>query len=282
MMPFIHLGPVRLAMYGIMMVTGMFVGYYLFSAELRRRRIEAANPLLIAVVLALGGLLFSKLYLALESPARFLADPGFLINRAGYTFYGAVLGDLLLLALMAKFYKVSAVRLLDALACSCAIGYGIGRMGCFFAGDGDYGVPTGVPWGMSFPHGLLPTMQAVHPTPLYEFLTSAVLALWLWHLGSPRRRGRAVAPAPAPGTIFAMYLIGSGFARFLVEFIKLNPPVALGLVNAQWVALFSIAAGILLWRYGIFMVRHSAVWNSPVRDSPVRESPQPLQPQSNP
>jgi phosphatidylglycerol:prolipoprotein diacylglycerol transferase len=74
-----------------------------------------------------------------------------------------------------------------------------------------------------------------------------------------------------------MYLIGSGIARFLVEFIKLNPPVALGLVNAQWVALFSIVAGILLWRYGIFMVR-----DSPVRDLRFRDSPRPLQSQSNP
>ena len=242
MLPFIHIGPFTIALYGVMMVTGLFVGYHLLAAELRRGGIVGVNPLTITVTLGLGGLLFSKLYLIVIYPERFLANPGFLLHRAGYAFYGAVLGDLIVLVALARRYRVPAAKLLDALAVPCAIGYGIGRIGCFLAGDGDYGVPTDLPWGMRFPHGLVPTLVPVHPAQLYEFAVSALLASWLWQRGAPPRRAEL-----APGHLFALYLIGSGLARFFVEFIKRNPPVVFGLVNAQLVALASIVGGGIWW-----------------------------------
>jgi phosphatidylglycerol:prolipoprotein diacylglycerol transferase len=242
MMPFIHFGSLTFATYGIMVGIGLFVGYYLFSAELRRHHIGTANPLVIILILGVGGVLFSKLYFLIEFPFRSKVDPGLLFRPSGFTFYGAMLGDLLALVLLARYYRTPVAVLLDALASALAIGYGIGRLGCFFAGDGDYGVVTTLPWGMTFPDGLVPTLQAVHPTPLYEFLTSSVLAIWLWHIGSPRLRHQ-----PRPFYVFSVYLIWSGVARFLVEFIKLNPRVALGLSNAQWVALAAITAGCIGW-----------------------------------
>ena len=68
---------------------------------------------------------------------------------------------------------------MDAGAIAVAIGYAVGRMGCFLRGD-DYGVPTDLPWGMSFPKGLPPTTVHVHPTQLYE------IARLTGHLRAPR------------------------------------------------------------------------------------------------
>jgi len=239
-MPFVHLGPWTLATYGMLIALGFFCGYYVFSAELRRRSLTRVQPILVVAALCLAGICFSKLATILENPARFAADPAALLSRSGYTFYGGMLGDFLTLALLARHYRTPMASLLDALAAPLALGYAIGRMACFFAGDGDYGIPTDLPWGMRFPEGLVPALQPVHPTPLYEAAASAALAALLWRLGSPRRR-------LPPFLVFSVYLLFSGLARFAVEFLKRNPQVAFGLVAAQLLAAVSMAVGLVGW-----------------------------------
>jgi phosphatidylglycerol:prolipoprotein diacylglycerol transferase len=81
----------------------------------------------------------------------------------------------------------------------------------------------------------------VHPTPLYEFACSAVIAFFLW-----RRGAQQIQRGQGAGGVFALYLIWSGVARFFVEFIKINPPVLWGLSNAQCVALLSVVGGVVL------------------------------------
>jgi phosphatidylglycerol:prolipoprotein diacylglycerol transferase len=144
--------------------------------------------------------------------------------------------------------------MLDLCSPAAILGYGIGRLGCLFSGDGDYGIPTNLPWGMSFNKGLVPSgpyCQArglpwdcgMHPTPIYELLASLLIFWFLWRVADPKR-----GPKPA-GTILAFYLILSGLERFLVEFIRLNPHSAFGIFsNAQFMALLSMIAGaLLLW-----------------------------------
>jgi phosphatidylglycerol:prolipoprotein diacylglycerol transferase len=138
--------------------------------------------------------------------------------------------------------------MLDLASPAVAVGYGVGRLGCLISGDGDYGVPTSLPWGMSFPNGLVPTTQRVHPTPIYELLVALLIAAWLW------RRGTKSATLPT-GQITGEYLVLSGVARFLVEFIRINPRIYWGMSNAQVASLGSIVAGILLM---LWARRHSA------------------------
>ena len=255
MLPFIHIGSMDFATYGICLVTGFFVGYYILRAELKRRAIVAVPALEVVFALALCALVCSKLYLAVEDPGTYLLDPSLLLQRTGFTYYGGLIGDVIAVALLARRYQVPMLTLCDTLSVGCTFGFGIGRIGCFLAGDGDYGIPTSLPWGMSFPHGLVPTTQFVHPAPLYEFATSALIAIWLWRQGSPSRQ-----PRLPDGEIFALFLIWTGAARFLVEFIKLNPPVFHWLVNAQLVAVISIVAGTVLYR-----VLHSTAARAPHR-----------------
>jgi len=132
--------------------------------------------------------------------------------------------------------------MLDLAAPAVSVGYGVGRIGCLVSGDGDYGIPTSLPWGMSFPHGLVPTAQRVHPTPIYELLVALLIAAYLWRRGAQSGDGRT----PPPGQITGEYLVLSGVARFLVEFIRINPRIYWGMSNAQVASLGSIAAGILL------------------------------------
>lgn len=230
----------RFGTYGIMLATGLFCGYYVLRADLERRALRA-NPHIIILVIGISGFVVSKLYKVVDTPSVFLPHPVRLLSAQGFTFYGAVIGGLGAAFFLAWHYEISVLTLLDAVSPGAALGYGIGRIGCLLAGDGDYGIATSLPWGMSFPHGIVPTIERVHPTPIYEFFVAAGIAIFLWRRGELSAQGRIAA-----GEVFAEYLQLTGVARFLVEFIRRNPHGWLGLTNAQQVAIVSVVAGIVI------------------------------------
>jgi phosphatidylglycerol:prolipoprotein diacylglycerol transferase len=188
-----------------------------------------------------------------------------LFSPYGFAWFGGLLAGFATFAFVAsRLVKRAAAEgrsfsflsILDAGSPAAALGYGIGRIGCFLSGDGDYGIPTSLPWGMAFPNGLVPTTARVHPTPIYELIVACAIAWILWRMGSsstviqPQKNGKNVVEKFAslqPGGVFAMYLILTGVARFLVEFIRINPRSFFGLSNAQAAAGFSALAGIALY-----------------------------------
>src|ERR1700693_4689991 len=204
---------------------------------------NAEAEMLIAVP-CLAGIVGAKLYHVLETPATFFAHPlQELLSQYGFAWFGGLLAGFAAFVWIGRRQKILLLTLLDAGSPAAALGYGIGRIGCLLSGDGDYGIPTSLPWGMSFPNGLVPTTDRVHPTPIYELLAAILIAYILWRIG-PRilRRERP------DGTVFAWYLILTGLARFLAEFIRINPKVFFGLSNAQMAgALCFVGGAILLW-----------------------------------
>jgi phosphatidylglycerol:prolipoprotein diacylglycerol transferase len=182
--PFIHIGPLTLGTYGLMVAIGLICAFFILRADFARRGTTADAEAIIGIT-GLSGLAGSRLYHLLETPAEFFADPWpQLFSTMGFAFFGAVIGGFLALLYLARRFKIPALLMLDAASPAGALGYGIGRIGCLISGDGDYGIPTSLPWGMSFPNGIVPTTERVHPTPIYEFLV-AVLIFWiLWRLGA--------------------------------------------------------------------------------------------------
>ena len=130
---------------------------------------------------------------------------------------------------------LAGVRMLDLATPAAAIGYGVGRIGCLTSGDGDYGIKTTLPWGVHMrPDALVPTTDLVQPTPVYELLFALAVAWFLWRLG---RKYRPI------GWLTGVYLVLSGLGRFLVEFVRINPRLYLGMSNAQVAALGSAVVG---------------------------------------
>src|SRR5579864_208780 len=248
MMPFIHVGPFTLATYGLCVGVAMLVAYFVMARDFARRGIRAPADLLVAVP-CIAGLVGAKLYHVLETPRELFADPRLLISQFGFAWFGGFLGGFLAFVLLARYYRVPLLEVFDAASPAAALGYGIGRIGCLISGDGDYGIPTSLPWGMSFPNGLVPTTQRVHPTPIYELIVAIIICFWLWRVGAQQVRaaGRTkVAEAmfgPPRGAVFAQYLLLTGAARFLVEFIRINPRSFFGMTNAQTASIVSIIAG---------------------------------------
>ncbi len=244
MIPYLHLGPFTLPTFGLMVATALICAAYILQADFARRGLNA-DAFSMAAFAGLAGMFGAKLYHLLETPAEFFADSWpLLFSRTGFAWFGGFLGGFGVMAFLAYRAKLPMWEFLDACSPAAAVGYGIGRIGCLLSGDGDYGIPTSLPWGMSFPNGMVPTTERVHPTPLYEFLIWSAIGAFLWHMGTKATRG-----PKAKGEIFSNYLILTGIARFVVEIIRINPRSFFGMSNAQTVSLLSvIAGGVLLWR----------------------------------
>ncbi|HEY6266630.1 MAG TPA: prolipoprotein diacylglyceryl transferase [Candidatus Acidoferrum sp.] len=269
MIPFLHFGPLTIPTFGLMVATGLLVAAYVLQADFNRRRgqleryrssVLARDEGLLARLIAhshedmgfvvigmagILGLIGARLYHVLESPAEFFANPWpQLFSRFGFAWFGGFLGGVVALIYLARHFGIPLLEFLDICSPAAAVGYAIGRIGCLLSGDGDYGVPTTLPWGMSFPNGVVPTMERVHPTPLYEFFIWLAIAAFLWWMGK-----RALSGVRPSGEVFCGYLILTGAARFLIEFIRINPRSFFGLSNAQTASLVSVVIGLLLlWR----------------------------------
>jgi phosphatidylglycerol---prolipoprotein diacylglyceryl transferase len=252
MIPFLHLGPLTIPTFGLMVATALLVSAYVLQAEFNRRHAQLESlpgyaaqkdeGFLVIGIVGLAGLVGARLYHVLESPHELLAHPrDLLLSRYGFAWFGGFLGGFVALVILARSAKIPLLLFLDMCSPAACVGYAIGRIGCLLSGDGDYGTASSLPWAMSFPNGVVPTTERVHPTPIYEFLIWVGIAFVLWRWGA-----KALSGTAGLGKIFSGYLILTGIARFLIEFIRINPRSFLGMTNAQTASLVSIAIGILL------------------------------------
>jgi phosphatidylglycerol---prolipoprotein diacylglyceryl transferase len=261
--PRIALGPVVIHSYGLMLALGLGVGIGLLCWELRRKRLDPSHGLWIALIAIPAGVVGARLLFLAEEWALFLLDPTRVaLSGGGLSFYG---GFLLAVAAIHPYLRWSRIGWLtfgDAAAPGALLGRGLGRIGCHLAGDGDYGVPTSLPWGTdysrgvyppsaalkpfpeitaAFPGGVAPADIRLHPTGMYEFLLCALLFAVLWTF---RRR---LAP---DGRMLMLYFLAAGSVRFVIEFLALAHPMAFGLTEAQLFSLGLIVIGAagLAWQ----------------------------------
>lgn len=236
----LEIGSFRLPTFGPMVVLGFLLGHHLIKRELDRRGIdpELATSLVTAGIL--GGLAGAKLYFVLFELPDYLTwgeTLRSLFSGSGLTFHGGFIVAALAVLWTIARRGAPLASTADAAGLGLTVGYAIGRIGCQLAGDGDYGVPTDLPWGMAYPNGVVPTLEIVHPAPVYETLMGLVILALLWILRRPLGEFR-------PGLLFCLYLILTGVARFSVETIRLNPEVILGLTGAQLFSVGIICTGI--------------------------------------
>lgn len=235
MLPEIDLGPITLQTFGLMFALAFVVSGWIVGLRLKElgSPVDWAYELILAA--AVGGILGAKLWFSLVE-GDWSTDQIF--SGTGLVWYGGALGGAAAVALYAKWRKIFGLTLLDVCAPALAAGYAVGRIGCQLSGDGDYGKPTDAFWGMGYPDGTVPTPPGVdvHPTPIFEAVSMGVLAFVLWKL-----RDRY-----APGTLFGFYLVFSALERFLIEFLRTNEDVALGMTLAQLTSIVMIAIGSAL------------------------------------
>lgn len=250
-----QLGPLQLTGFGIAMLL-CFVGAQIIAQrELARRGFnpDPMGDLVFAAVI--GGLLGAKIYYAI-----LMHDPMALFNRAGFVFWGGLIGGILATYVVMRRKKLTFPHISDVSAPALAAAYSIGRTGCWAVGD-DYGRAWNGPWAVKFPEGAPPTtvanmeqlfhlpgppgalptdVLAVHPTELYEVVLGFVMFLILWRYRDHKH---------AEGWLFGFYCVLAGVERFLIEFLRAKDDRFFGiLTTAQLIAiLFTIAGAI--WMY---------------------------------
>jgi len=239
MLPYLHIWHLQLPTFGLMLWLAAVAAAIVMDRNFKRAGVEADAVGMVAVT-ALLGIVGAKLWHVIDTPMEF-RDYGWRVlwDSAGFAWFGGLVLGISALLFQGWWSKIGMLKTLDLAAPAAAIGYGIGRIGCFLSGDGCYGIPTNLPWGMAFPHGIEPVFVPVHPTPLYELGAGLVIGGWLWWRGGKPH---------GVGAIVGQYLLLSGTARFLVEFLRRNPKILWGLSNAQLASAGSVIAGAaLIW-----------------------------------
>jgi phosphatidylglycerol:prolipoprotein diacylglycerol transferase len=258
--PFIiHLGPLEITGYGLMLMVAFLMGGWLIARQLRENNLREDYAADIVAAAVVGGIIGAKLwYVALTR------DPGALFSRGGLVWYGGFIGGALAVILNGWRLRVPLRWTMQLAAPALAAAYALGRVGCFLVND-DYGGPTNLPWGVRFPNGSPPStaanlhafrvnvspgvdpsaVLAVHPTQLYEVAAMLVAFAVLWVL---RKKGRPV------GWLFGVYLVFAGVERFLVEIVRAKDDRLLGpFTIAQLTSVILVAIGAALmvrWRSG--------------------------------
>jgi phosphatidylglycerol:prolipoprotein diacylglycerol transferase len=256
----VTIGPFTIYGFGLMMGIAFITASILLTRELKRKKLDPDLGNTITLIALVAGIAGSKILFLFENWQDFLRAPFELtFSASGLTWYGGFILALVCIYFYVKKKKISFAKITDATSPALMLGYGIARIGCHLSGDGDYGIPTSLPWGTNyengtfppsiafrdfpqiarqFPGGIVPDNTPLHPTPVYEFILCTLFFIILWQIGKRK---------VPDGLVFMWYLILAGIERFAVEFIRINPPFLLGLSEAQVIALVLIALGI----YGI-------------------------------
>lgn len=223
--------------YGLMLGIGFYGAFLLLEREFKLNDInpELAYKILLGAIPS--GIVGSKIFHILEHLDQFFSNPKDMIfSGAGLSAFGGFIFAFIISIIIIKVNKENILRIFDMASAPMAFGYAMGRFGCHVAGDGDYGIITTSFWGTAYPNGIVPSTVEVFPTPLFEVFFSFMVLAFILHLRKRIKTG---------GQIFFIYMLLSGSPRFLVEFIRLNPRIILGLSQAQIVSIGFILTGII-------------------------------------
>lgn len=219
----------------------------------------------LVVVAAISGLIGAKIFAIIEDLKSFFADPiGMFFSGSGLAFYGGLIGGAIGVIWFAKRLKVPVGQLADAAAPALIMAYGIGRLGCHFSGDGDWGIenfaakPFPMPdwlWAYHYPNNVINSgdfphemiagctgeyctilKSPVYPTSVYEFFMAFAIFGILWAL-------RKVWTYKE-GALFSLYLLLNGLERFFIEKIRHNDKYEL--LGMQWTQAEMIATILII------------------------------------
>jgi phosphatidylglycerol:prolipoprotein diacylglycerol transferase len=256
---FPFLGGEAITSFGVFMLLAFLTGAYVIRAEMARVGQDPEKAWDLVFMGVVGGIVGAKLYYVLLNLPLALENPGMILSRGGLVWYGGFLLATALVVWEIRRQKLPLPQTADLIAPALALGYGVGRIGCFMVGD-DWGLPTASRLGVRFPRGTPASsvenierqfgvtvdpalieqygqIVPVHPTQLYEVAATALIFLLLWRI---RRHDHA------KGWLFMLWLALSGVERFLIEFLRAKDDRFIGVFTvAQIISLAVVAIGVV-------------------------------------
>jgi len=275
------IGPLTIYSFGFMMAIAFLVSNYLFSKEAKVRGWDQKHISRMTIMALLGGVAGSKLFSVFEDWDAFMRDPiGQLFSPSGLTFYGGFILAMIIILLYIRSQKLPLKQIVDVLAPIVFLAYGIGRIGCQLAGDGDYGIPTKAPWGMSYANGTVKQTYAFaehferYPEEkmVWKYDSLKAIPAGIDDMGHRINEFDKQTPChPTPlyeflfaaiayqflkrkrsdyrnivGKTFGLTLALMGIERLLVEFLRVNALYA-GLSMAQWISIALVIVGVYIF-----------------------------------
>lgn len=237
-----NIGHFALRWYGIILLIAMGTGIWLTAREAERKSFKKDDIYDAAVWIIIGGLIGARLFHVLDHWSHeYAANPirAFYIWEGGLAIWGALIGGLIVGALVARRRGWRFPKLLDAAAPGLVLAQAIGRAACVITGDA-MGKPTNGPFGFAYtnPNVMVPKLGVYYtPMPVYEIVANLVIFTVLWQL---RKRNWP------DGRLFLIYLTLYSLERFFLAFTSSYRIIAFGLTQSQIVAVFGFAIGLAL------------------------------------
>ena len=286
MYPWIDLYFIKIPSFGLMVASAFLICHYFLKKEFKKNDLSETIIDDIIFYAVISAILGSKIYFVIETQSfgllfenlKNILYSAITLNisnliielqsmGSGLVFNGGLICAILLIGLYVKRHRLDFLKLADIITPFILLGHGIGRIGCLLVGD-DYGVPSNLPWAISLPNGLPVTsietfmthfsflgysreylqqylingsnnIISVHPTQIYEM----VLYFIFFYLIMRYKKSLDFFK----GSIFCVYLVTGGFSRFIVEFLRTNERYMFNLSSAQYVSLFMVVSGLLLF-----------------------------------
>ncbi len=232
----------------------------------------------LTILSAITGLIGSKLFSVAENLPAFFNDPiRTFFSGSGLTIYGGLITAFIFGYFYMKSKGFKRLPIMDSLSPALLVGYMLGRFGCHFSGDGDWGkvntiqkpdwliIPDWL-WSWRYPHNVVNSSvesipmencgglisanggtpifckilpQGVYPTPLYEIMMCLVILVVVILISKKTK---------VPGFVFFSYLAMTGVERFVIEFIRVNERYGLLGLDwslSQWIALVMTIIGLV-------------------------------------
>lgn len=232
MVELINIGGFHIYLLGVTIAIGILVAYLLSEYEVKRRDLDVRFFETLGVVTIISSLLGARLFYILffdlqtylDSPIKIFA-----LRDGGLSVQGGITLGILLTYMYSRYRKANFFEYADAIAPQIALGQFIGRIGCDV---------FGIPMERVFPWGVKYGNQLVHPVQIYESIANLILFAILWRFKDKTKY---------KGQLFALYLIGYGTIRFLIEFFRVNPIIVGNITIAHVISLIMIVIGIFIF-----------------------------------
>lgn len=238
------IGPISVRWYGLMYVMGIVVGLLVAWPYARSKGFTESQLEKVIYWSVPAGLVGARLYYVLQQPlGPYLSEPWRILAfwEGGMAFYGAIFAVVIVLLVLARFLKLSILKLIDVAALFAVVGQFFGRIGNFINGD-VIGYPTNLPWGVVYanPNSFAPRHDiAYQPASAYEAIINVLLFGLLWWLRNKVK----------PGILFFVYIMGYSVSQVIVFFWRDNEVILFGLKQAQMTAL-----GVIIVAIAVFLI----------------------------
>lgn len=241
------IGKIQIYSYGLMVALALFFGIIWVGKTAQKRKIATFDQIVdFALYVIIGGLVFAKIIHVLYELETYRRDPLAIFSGFSGSFFGAVLGGILLGVYFTKRAKIDTWRLADVIALYIPLGHMIGRTGCLLSGC-CYGVVTDLPWALpcSASDHLLR-----HPTQIYEMVGNLLLFMILFIIS---RWGEKRQDRYFPGFIFWLYTGLYCLLRIMVEAFRDSQIFAFGWLRTTQV--WSLLIAVVVFIYIVFRFR---------------------------